>query len=94
MSTDYFTTLEEATQFKPFNTNPKYPHFKQQHFTAGDEEQFFVHSTNFPNEHGKKDDDEKLINEMKNIAIASSTRFGTSSTSSRKVSLSRFRTIN
>ena len=77
MSTDYFTTLEEATQFKPFNTNPKYPHFKQQHFTAGDEEQFFVHSTNFPNEHGKKDDDEKLINEMKTLTINNRFQYNT-----------------
>jgi len=37
---DYFSSIEDAKVKKIIQTNPKYKHFKQTHFTAGDEEQF------------------------------------------------------
>ena len=40
MNPDYFSTSEECKHKKYINTNPRYKHFKQNHFTAGDEEQF------------------------------------------------------
>ena len=42
---DYYSTKEEcvSSTFKKVNTNPRYKHFKQTHFTAGDTEQFQDH---------------------------------------------------
>ena len=37
---DYFSSIEDSKVKKYIQTNPKYKHFKQTHFTAGDEEQF------------------------------------------------------
>ena len=37
---DYFPTPEACLRAKRVNTNPKYPHFKQTHFTVGAEFQF------------------------------------------------------
>ena len=41
---DYYTSQEECLRHKygSKSTNPRYPHFKQRIFTAGDEEQFSV----------------------------------------------------
>lgn len=37
---DYFMSVEECKANVDVNTNPRYPYFKQTHFTAGDEDQF------------------------------------------------------
>ena len=39
---DYYTSIQECidSKYKSAQTNPRYRHFKQTHFTAGDEQQF------------------------------------------------------
>jgi hypothetical protein len=39
---DFYSSIEECVEFKykKVQTNPRYKHFKQTHFTAGDEQQF------------------------------------------------------
>ena len=40
---DYYTSLKDCAEFKwkKERTNPRYKHFKQRHFTAGDKDQFY-----------------------------------------------------
>lgn len=37
---DFYPSRKECEEVKAVNTNPRYKHFQQTHFTAGDEEQF------------------------------------------------------
>lgn len=45
-SQDFFKTREDCikNKYNNVNTNPRYKHFKQTHFTAGDEDQFIRHA--------------------------------------------------
>ena len=52
---DFFMNIEECKNKTNYNTNQRYPNFKQTHFTVGDEEQFEIYR-NYENISFKEND--------------------------------------